>query len=243
MRAIELSHHCPPSKGAFSVGAVIVDEGGQEIAHGFSRQGGDPLVHAEEAAPARVSITATKASARTGAAVKARDPQSGLQADLPPSRSRPGVADRSAPTPHLRLPGRTAAGATVGAAVRIAAGHPGGKEHPRHRAVVADMTQGHHDRGFPAAQAWRGGARRGAEEAGRTLTDRWDEWAFKLGLWATPAVMGIYGFTWYPTAKDEQGHQIRVGEKLAHPRRPGHPGMPGRVGAEMAAHRGTSGVR
>lgn len=54
-------------------------------------------------------------------------------------------------------------------------------------------------------------ARRLAEEFGRTLTDRWDEWAFKLGLWATPAVTGVYGFTWYPTAKDEEGRQIRVG--------------------------------
>lgn len=54
-------------------------------------------------------------------------------------------------------------------------------------------------------------ARRLAEEFGRTLTDRWDEWAFRLGLWATPAVMGVYGFTWYPTAKDEEGRQIRVG--------------------------------
>ncbi|MEU8794613.1 hypothetical protein [Streptomyces sp. NPDC048643] len=54
-------------------------------------------------------------------------------------------------------------------------------------------------------------ARRRAEEFGRTLTDRWDEWAFEVGLWATPAVTGIYGFTWYPTAKDQQGRQIRIG--------------------------------
>ncbi|MFF3430294.1 hypothetical protein [Streptomyces sp. NPDC002602] len=54
-------------------------------------------------------------------------------------------------------------------------------------------------------------ARRLAEEFGRTLTDRWDEWAFKLDLWATPAVTGIHGFTWYPTAKDEKGRQIRIG--------------------------------
>lgn len=53
-------------------------------------------------------------------------------------------------------------------------------------------------------------ARRRAEEFGRALTDRWDEWAFKVGLWATPAVTGIYGFTWYPTAKDDQGRQIRI---------------------------------
>lgn len=54
-------------------------------------------------------------------------------------------------------------------------------------------------------------ARRRAEEFGRTLTDRWDEWAFDLGLVATPTSRGFYGFTWYPTAKDEEGRQIRVG--------------------------------
>ncbi|MFD3756284.1 hypothetical protein [Streptomyces sp. NPDC058622] len=54
-------------------------------------------------------------------------------------------------------------------------------------------------------------ARRRAEEFGRTLTDCWDEWAFELGLVATPTSRGIYGFTWYPTAEDEQGRQIRVG--------------------------------
>lgn len=57
-------------------------------------------------------------------------------------------------------------------------------------------------------------ARRLAEEFGRTLTDRWDEWAFKLGLWATPAVTGIYGFFWYPTAKNEKGRKIRVGGNM-----------------------------
>ncbi|MET7297934.1 hypothetical protein [Embleya sp. NPDC005575] len=54
-------------------------------------------------------------------------------------------------------------------------------------------------------------ARRCAEEFGRTLTDRWDRWAFKLGLLATPAIRGVYGFYWYPTAKDDQGRQIRIG--------------------------------
>lgn len=48
--AIELSHRCPPAQGAFSVGAIIVDEHGDEVARGYSRQGDDPHVHAEEAA-------------------------------------------------------------------------------------------------------------------------------------------------------------------------------------------------
>jgi diaminohydroxyphosphoribosylaminopyrimidine deaminase / 5-amino-6-(5-phosphoribosylamino)uracil reductase len=48
--AIELAWQCPPSGTAYSVGAVIVDAGGQEISRGFSREGGDPVVHAEESA-------------------------------------------------------------------------------------------------------------------------------------------------------------------------------------------------
>ncbi|MGH3727932.1 MAG: dCMP deaminase [Micromonosporaceae bacterium] len=48
-RAIELSRRCPPSRTAFSVGAVLVDAAGREIATGYSREG-DPTEHAEEAA-------------------------------------------------------------------------------------------------------------------------------------------------------------------------------------------------
>jgi diaminohydroxyphosphoribosylaminopyrimidine deaminase/5-amino-6-(5-phosphoribosylamino)uracil reductase len=48
--AIELAWQGPPSEGAYSVGAVIVGADGTELAHGFSREGGDPHVHAEEAA-------------------------------------------------------------------------------------------------------------------------------------------------------------------------------------------------
>lgn len=51
--AIELSHRCPPSGTAFSVGAIIVDDGGREIARGYSRET-DDRVHAEEAALAKV---------------------------------------------------------------------------------------------------------------------------------------------------------------------------------------------
>jgi 5-amino-6-(5-phosphoribosylamino)uracil reductase len=52
-RTIELSHRCPPSTTAFSVGAVIVDASGEEIAWGFSRET-DELVHAEESALAKL---------------------------------------------------------------------------------------------------------------------------------------------------------------------------------------------
>ncbi|MFI5064734.1 MAG: dCMP deaminase [Streptosporangiales bacterium] len=47
--AVDLAHQCPPSEGAYSVGAVIVGAGGQEISRGYSREG-DPHVHAEESA-------------------------------------------------------------------------------------------------------------------------------------------------------------------------------------------------
>src|ERR1700722_8701643 len=48
--AIELAWQCPPSPTAYSVGAVLVDADGDEISRGFSREGGDPLVHAEKSA-------------------------------------------------------------------------------------------------------------------------------------------------------------------------------------------------
>jgi len=47
--AIDLTHRCPPSDSAYSVGAVIVGVDGQELARGYSREG-DPHVHAEESA-------------------------------------------------------------------------------------------------------------------------------------------------------------------------------------------------
>jgi riboflavin biosynthesis pyrimidine reductase/pyrimidine deaminase RibD-like protein len=53
-RTIELSHRCPPATTAFSVGAVIVDAAGEEIAWGYSRET-DDLVHAEESALAKLA--------------------------------------------------------------------------------------------------------------------------------------------------------------------------------------------
>ncbi|MFI1586143.1 deaminase [Embleya sp. NPDC020630] len=52
-RAIDLSRLCPPAEGAYSVGAVIVDANGVELASGFSRET-DVHVHAEEAAIAKL---------------------------------------------------------------------------------------------------------------------------------------------------------------------------------------------
>jgi len=47
--AIRLAWQCPPSRNAYSVGAIIVAADGTELSRGFSREN-DPLVHAEESA-------------------------------------------------------------------------------------------------------------------------------------------------------------------------------------------------
>lgn len=53
-KAIELTKLCPPAEGAYSVGAIIVDnETGEVIATGYSRET-DDKVHAEESALAKV---------------------------------------------------------------------------------------------------------------------------------------------------------------------------------------------
>src|SRR6516162_8717440 len=48
--AVELAWLCSPSETAYSVGAVIVAADGREVSRGYSREGGDPVVHAEESA-------------------------------------------------------------------------------------------------------------------------------------------------------------------------------------------------
>lgn len=53
--ACELAAQCPPSRTAFSVGAVVVAADGTEVARGHSRESGDPVVHAEEAALAKIA--------------------------------------------------------------------------------------------------------------------------------------------------------------------------------------------
>jgi len=54
-RAIELAGLCPKVEGAFSVGAVIVDAEGAEIANGYSRET-DEKIHAEESALAKLAV-------------------------------------------------------------------------------------------------------------------------------------------------------------------------------------------
>lgn len=51
--AIGLSQQCLPSTAAFSVGSVIGDAEGAEIARGYSRET-DPRVHAEESALSKI---------------------------------------------------------------------------------------------------------------------------------------------------------------------------------------------
>ncbi|MFD8253920.1 dihydrofolate reductase family protein [Streptomyces werraensis] len=55
--ACDLAAQCPPSETAFSVGAVVVAADGTELARGHSREGDDPVVHAEEAALAKADPT------------------------------------------------------------------------------------------------------------------------------------------------------------------------------------------
>lgn len=57
--AVGLARLCPPSESAYSVGAVIVDANGQEISRGYSREG-DPHVHAEESALAKLTADAAR---------------------------------------------------------------------------------------------------------------------------------------------------------------------------------------
>ncbi|CAM5519544.1 dihydrofolate reductase family protein [Streptomyces fumanus] len=63
--ACELAELCPPSGTAFSVGAVVVAADGTELARGHSREGGDAVVHAEEAALAKIDPADPRLAAAT----------------------------------------------------------------------------------------------------------------------------------------------------------------------------------
>jgi 5-amino-6-(5-phosphoribosylamino)uracil reductase len=63
--ACDLADRCPPSDTAFSVGAVVVAADGTELARGHSREAGDPVVHAEEAALAKVDPADPRLAAAT----------------------------------------------------------------------------------------------------------------------------------------------------------------------------------
>ncbi|WP_326722143.1 dihydrofolate reductase family protein [Streptomyces sp. NBC_00243] len=63
--ACELAALCPVSETAFSVGAVVVAADGTELARGYSREGGDSVVHAEEAALGKVDAGDPRLSSAT----------------------------------------------------------------------------------------------------------------------------------------------------------------------------------
>jgi riboflavin-specific deaminase-like protein len=63
--ACDLADRCPPSRTAFSVGAVIVAADGTELARGHSREGDDPVVHAEEAALAKLDAADPRLASAT----------------------------------------------------------------------------------------------------------------------------------------------------------------------------------
>ncbi|WP_234538864.1 dihydrofolate reductase family protein [Streptomyces shenzhenensis] len=63
--ACALAADCPPSRTAFSVGAVVVAADGTELARGHSREAGDAVVHAEEAALAKILPTDPRLPAAT----------------------------------------------------------------------------------------------------------------------------------------------------------------------------------
>ncbi len=63
--AIGLAWRCPPSQTAFSVGAIVVDAAGNELSRGFSREGGDPALHAEESALAKLAAAEPRLAGAT----------------------------------------------------------------------------------------------------------------------------------------------------------------------------------
>jgi pyrimidine deaminase RibD-like protein len=83
--ALDLARRCPPSRSAYSVGAVLVGADGRELASGYSRDT-DELVHAEESALAKL------------AGGKAPGPGASLYSTLEPCSRR-----ASRPRPCARL--------------------------------------------------------------------------------------------------------------------------------------------
>jgi diaminohydroxyphosphoribosylaminopyrimidine deaminase/5-amino-6-(5-phosphoribosylamino)uracil reductase len=81
--AIEESRRCTPSASAYSVGAIIIGADGRELARGYSREG-DPHVHAEEAALAKLPA-ATLSAATLPAAIL---PAATLYSTLEPCSQR-----------------------------------------------------------------------------------------------------------------------------------------------------------
>ncbi|MEU5869851.1 deaminase [Nonomuraea sp. NPDC047529] len=119
--AISLSHQCPPSQTAFSVGAVIVDGHGNEISRGYSRET-NAHVHAEEAALAKLPAddprlkTATLYSSLEPCTQRRSRPKTCTQLILEAGIPRVVIAWKEPPTFVVDANGTealTAAGVTV----------------------------------------------------------------------------------------------------------------------------------
>ncbi len=111
--AVELSRLCPPSESAFSVGAVVVDQDGQVLATGFSREQ-EEHDHAEEVAlrTARLRRSAAAPGHRLQLAGALRGPRlapGDLRAAHHRGRDRPGRVRLAGTPPVHRRPRRRAA--------------------------------------------------------------------------------------------------------------------------------------
>ncbi|MEQ4721671.1 dCMP deaminase [Nonomuraea sp. B19D2] len=119
--AVDLSRQCPPSYTAFSVGAVIVDEHGNELSRGYSRET-DDHVHAEESALSKLSAndprlkTATLYSSLEPCTKRRSRPKTCTQLILEAGIPRVVIAWKEPPTFVIDAHGAealTAAGITV----------------------------------------------------------------------------------------------------------------------------------
>ena len=120
--ACSLADQCPPSRTAFSVGAVVVAADGTELARGYSREGGDPVVHAEEAALAKIDAgdarlaSATVYSSLEPCARRASRPAPCAQLILSAGVRRVVTAWRE---PDTFVPGADGSGVLLGAGVDV----------------------------------------------------------------------------------------------------------------------------
>ncbi|MFF0162955.1 dihydrofolate reductase family protein [Streptomyces sp. NPDC005263] len=120
--ACSLADRCPPSRTAFSVGAVVVAADGTELARGYSREGDDPVVHAEEAALAKIDAgdvrlaSATVYSSLEPCARRASRPAACAQLILSAGVRRVVTAWRE---PDTFVQGADGSGVLVGAGVDV----------------------------------------------------------------------------------------------------------------------------
>ena len=103
--AIELARLAPRSLAAYSVGAVIVGADGAELSRGFSREGGDPHVHAEEAALGKLGPGDPRLA---GATIYSTLEPCSQRKSRPRSCTALILATRTAASGRLPGPGRTA---------------------------------------------------------------------------------------------------------------------------------------